>query len=95
VVLLAVPVKVIPEPPVAKVDSASFDDFVGKYAWAGSSIVDTVTRKRDKLYIQSSYEDSLTELLPEKVDAFFTRERASKRKRSVHQARGFLHCNSR
>jgi hypothetical protein len=73
VVLLAVTVKVVPDPPVAKVDSTGFDDFVGQYAWVASSIVDTVTRHGDKLYIQSSYEDSPTELLPETADTFFTR----------------------
>src|SRR5208282_4910101 len=73
VVLLAVTMKVVPDPPVAKVDSRGFDNFVGQYAWVGSSIVDTVTRNGDKLYIQSSYEDLPTELLPETTDTFFSR----------------------
>jgi hypothetical protein len=71
--VLAVSVAVIPDPPVAKVDSASFDDFTGEYASAGSWIIDTVTRKGDKLYVQSTGEDSPTELLPESADAFFVR----------------------
>jgi len=73
VVLLSATVKVIPDPPVAKVDSASFDDFAGEYAWPGSQNVDTVTRKGGNLYIQTTYEDSPTELLPENADTFFTR----------------------
>jgi hypothetical protein len=72
-VLLAVTVKVIPDPPVARVDGASFHEFAGEYAWVGSRIVDTVTWKAGKLYIQSSHEDSPTELLPEKADTFFER----------------------
>lgn len=74
VVLLSATVKVIPDPPVAKVDSASFDDFAGEYAWPGSQNVDTVTRKGGKLYIQTTHEDSPTELLPENADTFFTRQ---------------------
>jgi hypothetical protein len=73
VVLLSATVKVIPDPPVAQVDSASFDDFAGEYAWPGSQNVDTVTRKGGKLYIQTTHEDSPTELLPENADTFFTR----------------------
>jgi hypothetical protein len=73
VALLAVSAAVVPDPPVAKVDSATLDDFTGEYAWAGSQFVDTVTRKGDKLYIQGSWEDSPTELLPESADTFFNR----------------------
>jgi hypothetical protein len=73
VVLLSATVKVIPDPPVAKVDSARFDDFTGEYAWPGSQNVDTVSRKEGKLYIQTTHEDSATELLPENADTFFTR----------------------
>jgi hypothetical protein len=73
VVLLSATVKVIPDPPVAKIDSAGLDDFAGEYAWPGSQNVDAVTRKADKLYIQTTDEDSATELLPEKTDTFFTR----------------------
>lgn len=73
VALLAVSAAVMPDPPVAKIDSATLDDFTGEYAWAGSQFVDTVTRKGDKLYIQGSWEDSPTELLPESADTFFSR----------------------
>jgi hypothetical protein len=73
VVLLSATVKVIPDPPVAKVDSTSFDDFAGEYAWVGSQNVDTVTRQGHKLYIQTTHEDSPTELLPENANTFFTR----------------------
>jgi len=73
VALLAVSAAVIPDPPVAKVDSASFDDFAGEYASVGSWIIDRVTRKGDKLYVQSTGEDSPTELLAENADTFFVR----------------------
>jgi hypothetical protein len=73
VVLLSATVKVIPDPPVAKVARACFDDFAGEYAWPGSQNVDTVTSKGGKLYIQTTHEDSPTELLPENADTFFTR----------------------
>ena len=73
VALLAVSAEVMPDPPVAKIDSATLDDFTGDYAWAGSQFVDTVTRKGDKLYIQGSWEDSPTELVPESADTFFDR----------------------
>src|SRR5208282_376874 len=73
VAVLAVSVAVIPDPPVAKVDSASLDDFAGEYASVGSWIIDRVTRKGDKLYVQSTGEDSPTELLAENADTFFVR----------------------
>jgi hypothetical protein len=73
VTLLAVSAEVMPDPPVAKIDSSTLDDFTGEYAWAGSQFVDTVTRKGDKLYVQGSWEDSPTELLPESADTFFDR----------------------
>jgi hypothetical protein len=73
VVLLSATVEVIPDPPVAKIDSARFDDFAGEYAWPGSQNLDTVTSKAGKLYIQTTNEDSATELLPENADTFFTR----------------------
>jgi hypothetical protein len=73
VVLLSATVKVIPDPPVAKVDTTTFDEFTGDYAWVGSQNVDSVTRQGDKLYIQTTHEDSPTELLPENADTFFTR----------------------
>lgn len=73
IALLAVSAAVIPDPPVAKVDSASFDDFAGEYASVRSWIIDRVTRKGDKLYVQSTGEDSPTELLPENAETFFVR----------------------
>jgi hypothetical protein len=73
VALLAVSAEAMPDPPVAKIDSATLDDFTGEYAWAGSQFIDTVTRKGDKLYIEGSWEDSPTELFPEGTDTFFDR----------------------
>jgi hypothetical protein len=73
VVLLSATVKVIPDPPVAKIDNATLDEFAGEYAWPGSQNVDTVTRKGNNLYIQTTHEDLATELLPENAETFFTR----------------------
>lgn len=73
VALLGASATIVPDPPVAKIDSASFEDFIGEYAWVGARNVETVTRKGDQLYIQGSWEDSASELLPEKADTFFVR----------------------
>jgi hypothetical protein len=73
VALLVASATIVPDPPVAKIDSARFEDFTGEYAWVGARNVETVTRKGDQLYIQGSWEDSATELLPEKADTFFVR----------------------
>jgi hypothetical protein len=73
VCLLAVSAAIISDPPVAKVDTANFDDFTGQYAWVGSSNVEAVTRKGDQLYIQGTWEASPTELLPLRPDTFFVR----------------------
>jgi hypothetical protein len=73
VALLAVSAAIIRDPPVAKIDSASLADFVGTYAWAGAPNLEKVFREGDRLYIQGTWEDSPTELLPEKPDTFFVR----------------------
>jgi hypothetical protein len=73
VALLAVSAAIIRDPPVAKIDSARLADFVGTYAWVGAPNLETVFRKGDRLYIQGTWEDSPTELLPEKQDTFFVR----------------------
>ena len=73
VALLAVSAAIIPDPPVAKIDTASFTDFIGEYAWVGARNVERVFRKGDGLYIQGTWEDTPTELFPERVDTFFVR----------------------
>ena len=73
VALLAVSAAIVRDPPVAKIDSASLADFVGTYVWTGAPNIETVFRKGDRLYIQGTWEDSPTELLPEKPDTFFVR----------------------
>jgi len=73
IVLLSVSATVIPDPPIAKVDPVHLQDFIGEYAWVGSPMVDTVTVKGEKLYIQGSWEDTPTELFAEGPDTFFDR----------------------
>lgn len=73
IALLAVSATVIPDPPVGKEGPARLQDFIGQYSWVGSTMVDTVTVKGDKLYVQGSWEDTPTELFPESADTFFDR----------------------
>ncbi len=61
------------DPPVAKIDPAILDDYTGQYAWVGARMVDTVTRKGGKLYIQTTGDDAPTELVPQSADTFFVR----------------------
>ena len=61
------------DPPVAKIDPAILDDYTGQYAWIGAHMLDTVTRKGDKLYIQTTGDDTPTELVPQSTDTFFIR----------------------
>jgi hypothetical protein len=64
-------VPVFEDPPAAKIDPATLDDFVGQYAWeAASGMTDTITRKGDKLYIQTTGDDAPTELIRESKDTF-------------------------
>jgi hypothetical protein len=69
VAVLAVSAEVVPNPPTAKIDGSTLDEYTGQYAWG--HYVDTVTRKGDKLYIQGSWEESPTELSPENSNTFF------------------------
>ena len=73
VALYAVEVGQPLDPPVAKIDAAILDDYTGQYAWQGAHIVDTLTRKGDKLYIQTTGDDAPTELVPQSPDTFFVR----------------------
>jgi hypothetical protein len=73
IALYAVEVGQPQDPPVAKIDPAILDDYTGQYAWEGAHMVDTVTRKGDKLYIQTTGDDALNELVPQSADTFFIR----------------------
>jgi hypothetical protein len=42
VALLAVSAAIIPDPPVAKIDTANFADLIGEYAWVGARNVERV-----------------------------------------------------
>src|SRR6266700_440958 len=73
VALYAVEVPQVEDPPVAKIDPVILDEYTGQYAWAGARMVDTVTRKGDKLYIQTTGDSAPTELVPQSADTFFVR----------------------
>ncbi len=73
IALYAVEVGQPQDPPVAKIDPAILDDYTGQYAWIGAHMLDTVTRKGDKLYIQTTGDDTPTELVPQSTDTFFIR----------------------
>ncbi len=45
-------------------------DYTGEYAWEGAHMVDTMTRKGDKLYIQTTGDDMPTEIVPQSPDTF-------------------------
>jgi len=73
IALYAVEVGQPQDPPVAKIDPAILDDYAGQYAWVNARMVDTVTHKGDKLYIQTTGDDAPTELVPQSADTFFVR----------------------
>ncbi len=73
IALYAVEVGQTEDPPVAKIDPAILDDYTGQYAWEGAHMVDTVSRKGDKLFIQTTGDDAPTELVPQSPDTFFMR----------------------
>ena len=63
----------VQDPPAEKIDAAILDEYTGEYAWVGAKMVDTVTRKGDKLYIQTTGDAAPTELVPQSRDTFFIR----------------------
>ena len=71
IAVVAVSATVIPDPPVATIDGAHLQDFVGEYAWVGSPMTDTVSVKGNHLFVKGSFEDSPTELFPASADTFF------------------------
>ncbi len=73
IALYAVEVPQVEDPPAAKIDPALLDGYTGQYAWEKANIVDTVIRKGDKLYIQTTGDNELTELVPQGADTFFVR----------------------
>jgi len=64
-------VPVFDDPPAAKIDPATLDDFTGEYAWEGvNGMIDTITRTGDRLYLQTTGDDAPTELIRESNDTF-------------------------
>ncbi len=87
IALYAVEVGQPQDPPVFKINPSILDDYIGQYAWEGAHRIDAVTRKGDKLYIQTTGDDAPTELVPQSADTFFVRG-ALDRDTFVRDARG-------
>jgi hypothetical protein len=59
------------DPPPRKISAAQLDEYVGRYVWVGApKMIDTVTQDGGKLYLQSTGDDSRTELIWEAGDTF-------------------------
>jgi len=71
-VVYAIRVQIFDDPVPAKLDPSTYDTYVGRYA-LNESVIDTVTRQGDTLFIRAPDEPSPTELLPERADTFFVR----------------------
>jgi len=63
----------VTDPPAAEMSGAQLDPYVGEYRWVGAPMVDKVTRKGDKLFIQATGDLEPTELVPESAGTFFIR----------------------
>jgi len=69
--VLVVDSRINRDPPVVKAHASAYGDFVGKYGWVGApGMVDTVTQRGGKLYLQTTG-GGPAELLPASADAFF------------------------
>ena len=73
IAMLAVSAIEVTDPPVASIAPSSLDAFTGQYTWVGTRMVDTITRKGNQLFIQTTGDLDPTELLPESPDTFFIR----------------------
>lgn len=59
------------DPPPRKIIGARLHEYVGQYAWVGApKMIDTVTQDGEKLYLQSTGDDSRTELVWVAGDTF-------------------------
>jgi ribosomal protein S11 len=89
VTLLAVNAAVAHDPPAFKIDVATLDGLTGQYAWAGApGMIDTITRKDDKIYLQATRETSATELISIGSDTFFIHGSAADRMTFFRDASG-------
>jgi len=70
-VIHAMEVQIFDDPPIARIEPASFDAFVGQYESSTGGMVDLISRKGDKLFGQGAADDTPTELFPESSDTFF------------------------
>ena len=66
----AMQVQIFDDPKIAKIDPNTYDAYVGRYALS-STVIDTVGRNGDKLFIQGQDEQTPTEISPESADTFF------------------------
>jgi hypothetical protein len=70
--LVAVNIPIAHDPPAEKIIGKKLDAFTGRYAWVGApNIIDRVTRKGDRLFVQGTGDQSPTELVPLTADTFF------------------------
>jgi len=66
----AMQVQIFDDPKIAEIDPNIYDTYVGRYALS-STLIDTVGRDGDKLFIQGQDEQTPTEIFPESADTFF------------------------
>lgn len=69
-VIQAMQVQIFDDPPIARIEPASYEAFVGQYELT-AGVIDLITRRGDKLFAQGAQDDRPTELLPESSDTFF------------------------
>jgi hypothetical protein len=86
-VILVVNAAVAHDPPASEIDLTTLDALTGRYAWA-PGMEDTITRKGDKIYVQTTREASATELVPIGSDTFFIHGSVADRITFIRDANG-------
>jgi hypothetical protein len=70
-VIQTMEVQIFDDPPIARIEPASYDAFVGQYESSPGGVVDFISRKGDKLFGADTPDGTGTELFPESSDTFF------------------------
>ena len=70
-VIQGMSVQIFDDPPIARIEPASYDAFVGHYESSPGGVVDFISRKGDKLFGADTPDGTGTELFPESSDTFF------------------------
>jgi hypothetical protein len=76
-VIYAIRVQIFDDPVPTAMDPSIYDAYVGRYA-LNETVIDTVTRQGNKLFIRAQDDPSPAELLPERADTFFIRGDATR-----------------